>query len=373
RTPEMRSRRWPGARRLLGMVAVAAVTLLLMTPAAAQAHSETPPPATNYLTRVTALTPTVSGLSVRVIRNGMWLELTNHTGRDVEVLGYSGEPYLRVTSDAAYANTHSPSVYVNSDVKSDMALDHVNVDPQTAPQWRRVSGSPVIRWHDHRTHWMSRQPPPIVAAAPHRKHRLSQWSVELRIVDSAPAAPSSVGSVVLRGTLDYFPPPHTGAWYAGMAAGLAGVVLLGLAAMKLGGGPRSVGRLLAFLLLVAAAAELTDSVGRVMDVGATGFGIVIQLLATKTYGTLASLAALAAVGFAIRGHAGALLSLALSGGSLAVLGAVADLAVFSHSRATLPWSGELARLCTGATLVLGCGVAIIAWLAIKAEKRRNAG
>jgi hypothetical protein len=158
-----------------------------------------------------------------------------------------------------------------------------------------------------------------------------------------------------------------------MAAGLAGVVLLGLVAVKLGVGPRSIGRLLAFLLLVAAAAELTDSVGRVMDVGATGFGIVGQLLTTKTYGTLTSLAALAAVVFAIRGHAGALLSLALSGGSLAVLGAVADIAVFSHSRATLPWSGELARLCTGATLTLGCGVAIIAWLAIKAEKRRNAG
>ena len=37
-----------------------------------------------------------------------------------------------------------------------------------SPQWRRVSSSSTWRWHDHRTHWMERTPPPIVRAEPHR-------------------------------------------------------------------------------------------------------------------------------------------------------------------------------------------------------------
>lgn len=349
---------------------------LFLAPAAADAHSEAPTPATNYLTRITSMTPRVSGLSVRVIRNGMWLELSNRTGRTVEVLGYSGEPYLRITPQGTYANLRSPSVYIDSDVDSDLAPDDVSVSPQATPSWQRVSGSATARWHDHRTHWMGEQAPPVVTSHPHRAHRLSHWMVPLRVSTSVTqnalaSSPPSATTVELRGTLDYLPPPRAGEWYAAMAVGFALLVGLGLVAVRRRIGPHAMGAMLSAILLVAVAAELVDSVGRVMDLGATGFGIVTQLLATKTYGTLSCLAALATIGFAIRGHAGALLSLALSGGCLAVLGGLADVEVFSRSRATLPWSGEFARGCTSVTLVLGLGVAATAWLMIRSRKREN--
>ena len=43
---------------------------------------------------MTAVSPAAAGLRVRAVEAGARLELTNHTGTTVEVLGYQNEPYL---------------------------------------------------------------------------------------------------------------------------------------------------------------------------------------------------------------------------------------------------------------------------------------
>ena len=48
---------------------------------------------------VTGFTPAVPGLRIRTVEAGARLELVNHSGREIEVLGYSGEPYLLVKPD----------------------------------------------------------------------------------------------------------------------------------------------------------------------------------------------------------------------------------------------------------------------------------
>ena len=75
---------------LLGALLVAA------TPSPAVAHGVGGVDPSNYRTRVTSIDPSVAGVVVRPVDLGTRLELTNRGETDVVVLGYDGEPYLRV-------------------------------------------------------------------------------------------------------------------------------------------------------------------------------------------------------------------------------------------------------------------------------------
>jgi len=69
--------------------------------------------ASNYRTDILDVTPPTPGLTVRVLDAGNQLELTNHSEREVIVLGYRSEPYLRVGPTGVYENKRSPSAYAN--------------------------------------------------------------------------------------------------------------------------------------------------------------------------------------------------------------------------------------------------------------------
>ena len=131
---------WPV--RVLG--AVAGLAAALVPASGASAHGADAPDGTNYRTTVTTVTPAVAGLTVRAVEAGGRLELTNHSGRTIEVLGYSGEPYLEVRPDGVYENTRSPATYVNETLTADSPVP-ASADPTAAPEWRQVSGEPVAR------------------------------------------------------------------------------------------------------------------------------------------------------------------------------------------------------------------------------------
>jgi hypothetical protein len=98
-----------GLRRLrLARPLSTAVASLLLTVAPGRpvmSHPATEFAPTNYQTRITAITPAIPGLSMRVLDRGDQLELTNVTGRDLVVLGYEGEPYLRVGPAGAFTTS----------------------------------------------------------------------------------------------------------------------------------------------------------------------------------------------------------------------------------------------------------------------------
>jgi hypothetical protein len=192
---------------------VAAV--LLLSPAPALAHPAGVQAAVDYRIRVTALTPPVAGLAVRFVFDGSRLELSNGTGRTVEVIGYQGEPMLQVRPDGVWHNIRAPSLYVDRPA----AAGPAGADVNAAPEWRRVSTTSVARWQDHRTLWHG-QAPPQVRADPGREHRLRDWQVPLRIDRS--------GAVVVTGTLDWVPNPATDAWWLAAAALAAAIAVLGL-------------------------------------------------------------------------------------------------------------------------------------------------
>ncbi len=182
--------------RLLVVVLGALATLLVAGPAAA--HVGGGAAGSDFDGRVLSVRPAVPGISVRVLSFGDEFEVVNGTAVDVEVPGYSDEPYLRIGPDGVWRNANSPASYINLDRFGRTTLP-AHADAGAEPDWVQVSTEPSYVWHDHRTHWMSEdQLPPQVAADPTREHLVSSWVVPLTYGGT---------EVQVRGELSWSPPP----------------------------------------------------------------------------------------------------------------------------------------------------------------------
>ncbi|MFI7518551.1 hypothetical protein [Micromonospora globbae] len=329
-----------------GLVAAAAVTATLATAAPAAAHGADAPDGTDYRTVVTGLTPARDGLEVRAVEAGARLELTNRTGRPVEVIGYSGEPYLRVGPDGVYENTRSPATYLNRTIAGDTALPP-EADPAAEPSWRRVADGSSVRWHDQRALYRESAPPAAVRAAPDREHRVRDWTIPLRDGGSEP--------LEIHGTLDWVPPPDAYTWWAVSLVGLLAVGALGLLpAASVPGGRALAG--LGGLLVVGGAAGVAYAVGRELDAGAEGLGgVLLALLTGQLWMLLTGLGAMAAGAYALARRPAADFAVALAGACLALFAGVANAAVFSRAVAPAPWAATWARVLVAVILIVGVG------------------
>jgi hypothetical protein len=327
----------------------------LAAPAAAWAHGGDAPAATNYRTAVTAA-PSIDGVRVRAVEAGARLELDNRTGRTIEVLGYDGEPYLEVRPDGVYENIRSPATYLNETLAGDTEPP-ASADPTQPPEWRRASDEPVARWHDHRTHWMSAEPPPAVQADPAREQRVRDWVVPLR---------DGVSTMEVRGTLDWVPPPSPGVWWAFVIIAGVGVAVLGLWSRAL--------PVLAGLAVALGPLAIGYAVARELDAGTTGFGpVLVGLLAGQVWPVATALAAIAAGVYAFRRRPAADFALAMAGTCVAVFAGAANAAVFARGVVPVPWSPVIARLVILAVIAAGGGVAVAAALRMRDAARAAAG
>src|SRR5262245_27592241 len=91
-----RARRWcVRPIRAVAVVALVMAALVAMAPPAG-AHDLGGRQPTDVRSRVTAVRPEAAGVTVRVVELGGRLELRNDSRVDVVIMGYDGEPYLRV-------------------------------------------------------------------------------------------------------------------------------------------------------------------------------------------------------------------------------------------------------------------------------------
>ncbi|WP_433390645.1 hypothetical protein [Micromonospora sp. KLBMP9576] len=342
-----------------GLVLAAALSATVAFAAPAAAHGADAPDGTDYRTEVSTLTPGLPGVRVRAIEAGARLELTNTGDRSVEILGYSGEPYLRVGPDGVYENTRSPATYLNRTIAGDTRLP-AEADPAAAPDWRRIDDSTTARWHDQRVLWRESAPPPQVRAAPDREHRVRDWTVPLR-------ADGTAGEI--RGTLDWVPPPDAYVWWVAVTLGLLAVGALGL----LPAGSRPGARALAGLgglLMVGGVAAVVFTVGRELDAGAQGVGGVLAgLLGGQVWGLLTGLGAIAAGVYALARRPAADFAVALAGACLALFAGVANAAVFARAVAPVPWPATPARILVALVLVAGAGATAAGALRLHATSR----
>ena len=183
--------------RPLAVLTFALAALVGAQEAAAHGNGGAP---LGYRSTVTGLEPDVAGVSLEVLDADDRLLLVNESGQTVVVLGYDGEPYLKVTPEAAFHNIRSAAVYLNEDRYADVDLPPI-VDSSASPEWRQIADEPRAEWHDHRIHWMSTVAPPAVQEDPDSAHRILDWQVPLE-VDGRP--------VMATGALDYSPPDEGG-------------------------------------------------------------------------------------------------------------------------------------------------------------------
>jgi len=176
-----------------------------------------------YVSSFSSLDPPVLGLLVNVFGPRNRMQVTNYSGKEVVLLGYEREPYLRLTGQAVYENLASPTAYLNSSRPVPAFADG-----KGPPRWRQIARGAAFSWHDHRIVWTGAHEPPVVARAPDEFHRVFNWRLP-GTVDGKPIA--------IKGFLGWAPQPKTDDgtdWLLPVAIGSAVVAVLLAAAAVLG-------------------------------------------------------------------------------------------------------------------------------------------
>ena len=332
------------------IAATGAIAVVVVTAQPATAHDVPGIKPSNFETTVRGTTPRVPGLTVRPIDLGNELELRNDTGADVVVLGYQGEPYLRVGPRGVFENRRSPATYLNRtrDGKTRVPGD---ADPAAAPEWNRLASGTVARWHDHRAHWMGTDDPPEVARAPDQRHVVDHWSLQLR---------RGTQDVTVAGDLLWLPGPSPWGWVLGALA-----IALALVALSRTPIWRWV---LAGALGIVVVSETAHVVG---TWNATSAAFATKIGASVySIGGIA-LAVVALVWLVVRPPYNAIPAVLFAGLIVAFAGGLADLTTLTHSQLPTDVPTDVARLEVALALGLGAGLAASAALRLRPPASSN--
>ena len=336
----------------LGAAVGAAFVLILVGASPADAHTITGVAPTNYRSQIVGVNPTLSGVSVRLLDLGNRVELVNRGAADVVILGYQGEPYLRVGPSGVFENSRSPSVALNK-VTATTTATSTTLPPTSAnalapPSWHRTGGGDSVRWRDRRTRWEG-SAPPVVSAAPGQTHVVvPQWLIGLRRGD--------VGATVI-GTITYVPGPSPAPWL-----GLAVVALLAVLALGFLGrwGP-PMGAALAVLVAV----DVVHSFG---ISAASHDPLLIQLgrvLLGGIVATLGWIVGAASIGPLQDEREGGVVGAAIAGFLLAAFSGVGDFAVLTRSQVPFYFAPSAARAAVAITMGVGFGLALAALVVLR--------
>lgn len=331
-------------RGAAGVVAALVVGIVGVTAAPAGAHGLGGLTPTNYETTLGSVRPRVPGLHVTVTDLGTKIELTNDGPDEVTVLGYDGEPYLRVGARGVFENTRSPATYLNRSTTIRGAPPK-SADAQAAPVWRRVSSSRTARWHDHRAHFMGSDDPPEVARRPDDRHVVDNWVIPMRVGGE---------EVTARGQIVYVPPPSPWPW-------IVGAVLITVLVFVLS---RTSAWRTVFVVALAllTLTEIVHVVG-LWDASTASFG---TKLGESAYSLAGIALGLLALGWIWRKGAESAVPIVLVATIfLFVAGGLADVTSLGSSLVPSTFSAGFARLVVALTLGLGAGLAGAAALRLR--------
>jgi hypothetical protein len=250
----------PVKRQLLGAGLLAAVVLAPAQPVFA--HGGNGGRASDYRIEVTGFEGDASGIEVHPVELGNRMELIRTTAKEVQILGYSGEPYLRLSADGVFENINSPAHYLNLDRFARTPIPP-SVTASATPNWVKLSDGTSIRWHDHRTHWMDPTPEQEVRDNPGVERVIFAANRVDMVVDGKPVA------AIVRVT--WLPPPPRLTWL--VITSLAGCVLLAAFVLV-----PSMRRFAPACVTAAAIASLVGSGSSKFRIVASGLAIVLALI-----------------------------------------------------------------------------------------------
>ncbi len=336
--------------RHVGLAVGLAVGTVLLAASPASVHGVSGIQPSNFTTLITSVSPAVRGLHLQVDDLGNKLELDNHTGVDITVLGYQREPYLRVGPDGVYENLRSPAVYLNRTRSGNVPVPR-SANPALPPEWRFVEGGTRARWHDHRAHWLAPTYPPEVQANPSARHLVQRWTVQL-VRDGT--------LITVRGVVEWVPGPSPWPWIG--TAVVLGLLVVGLALTRLAR-PAVAAALGA--LLVGGAVYSVGIWGGTTIGGPTKLAAIAYVLGGMAVGVLALVWVLR------RGVTAAAPLLLLAGLFLSLAGGLANITTLLRSQlpTSLPHGWE--RFVVAMILGLGTGVAVVGAIRLRATPARG--
>jgi hypothetical protein len=271
----------------------------------------------------------------------------------VVVLGYKGEPYLRIGPDGVYENRLSPATYINRSRKGGTPPESAEKAKVGDTDWAKVSSEPIARWHDHRIHWMGNINPPEVRNDPDQRHVIKmnaddpQWTVPMRL---------GTQEIVAKGELVWEPGPNPLPWFALILVSLAAVVLVGRTANGAGG--------LAAVMVVLLVVDVFHILGLgLANAGELGDRLV-KSITQSPYQPLAWVIGILAFVWLRRGRKDGLSLALVAGLQIAFLGGIADLSVLSRSEVPFGFAPDLARVAVALSIGLGIGLAVAAGLRV---------
>jgi hypothetical protein len=337
-------------RRLRALVVatllVTAGIVVLAPPASAHGVGGVQP--RNYETKLLRVAPRLAGVELTVVDLGDNLQLQNTSSHDVTVLGYDGEPYLRVGPRGVFENRRSPATYLNR-TRIPTSKPPKIADSSAAPLWHRVSSGNTAIWHDHRAHWMGTSDPPVVQRDPSARHVIERWTVELR---------ADGQTVRASGELLWVPPPSP--WpYVVLAVVIAAGVFL-LTRSRIWRGAFAVG------LALLALSDLTHVIGL--------WDATTASTASKLGESAYSLVGVALAVFALvwtwrKGTESAMPLILIAAIFLFVAGGLADVSTLGHSEIPTTFPAVVARFLITLDLGLGAGLAAGAALRLRQPLR----
>lgn len=318
------------------------VTVILIASAPpAEAHTISGMEATNYRSEILAISPPDPNISVRLLELGRRVQLTNRGTTDIVVLGYEGEPYLRLGPGGVFENTRSPTLYRNQ-LSVDGSVPEVpkSADAQAAPRWKRTGGGNTVTWRDQRTRWEGADAPGVKAAPDRRQAVVPSWTIFLE-------APSRV---TVTGSITYIPPPALLPWV------ILAVVLFVLTALV---GTRSRwGPLQSGVLAVLLAVDVVQSFASGTLTGDAVPIMILKVLLGGVFATVAWIVGIVSIGPLQRSREGALVGAGVAGLFIALFSGLQDLGTLASSQAPSPLPDGLAR--AGVVIALGLGLGLVA-------------
>ncbi len=321
-----------------------AIGVLVAGAAPAAAHGVGGTQPTNYAVEVGEIVPSVDGVVVDTVDLGRKLRVRNGTDAELVILGYEGEPYLRLDEDGVFENRRSPATFLNQSIDNTDPVPS-SADARAEPEWHRISGGDTATLHWHSAHYMGTEDPPGVQDDPDRRQVVQTWTLDLRVGDEP---------VVVSGEVVWVPPPSPWPWIAA-AVGIAVLVLL-LSRT------RWWASVLAGALVVLLVAETVHVIGL--------WGATTDSAATKLFASVYSIGGIAIGVVALylvtrRDPYAATPALLLAGVVLAIAGGFADITALTRSQLPSTLPDALARLEVVLALGLGTGIAAGAALRLK--------
>ncbi|HVE96393.1 MAG TPA: hypothetical protein VNA67_05370 [Pseudonocardiaceae bacterium] len=191
--------------RLAALATVSAIMFMLINPVPAWAHiAGSGGSPSNYQATVTGIQPAAPTVGVTVGVGGQWVRVANQGAAEIVIVGYRGEPFLRLSGNRVEVNQLSSTAAETGQIPGAPAL----ADPSAEARWVQLRDGDSATWTDNR-----------IDPEPQGDQEASgSWELPL-LVDGR--------QVTVLGTWERVPPPSPWPWLVALGLLAAAIASIG--------------------------------------------------------------------------------------------------------------------------------------------------